>query len=145
MKSKSCVLVELLGFASVFLSFLTWLWWDLKIRFFRSLMWRRLTEYSELLLLSALLPSLSQALFHTLLSCWDRKPVTEYSFFFSFIMIFIFSIIAGLQCSVNFLLYSMVTQLHIRVYMLFFSHYHAPLQVTIIPSATLIAYPFQRQ
>ena len=34
-------------------------------------------------------------------------------------MIFIFSIIAGLQCSVNFLLYSKVTQSHIHVYILF--------------------------
>ena len=33
--------------------------------------------------------------------------------FFNFIMIFIFSIIAGLQYSVNFLLYSKVTQLYI--------------------------------
>ena len=41
-------------------------------------------------------------------------------------MIFIFFIIAGLQCPVNFFLYSMVTQLHIQVYNLFFSHYHAP-------------------
>ena len=36
-----------------------------------------------------------------------------------FVMIFIFSIIAGLQCSVNFLLYSKVTQLYIHVYILF--------------------------
>ena len=34
-------------------------------------------------------------------------------------MIFIFSIVAGLQCSVNFLLYSKVTQAHIHVYILF--------------------------
>ena len=34
-------------------------------------------------------------------------------------MIFSFFIIAILQCSVNFLLYSMVTQLHIQVYILF--------------------------
>ena len=44
---------------------------------------------------------------------------------FSFITIFIFFIIAGLQCSVSFLPYSKVTQLHIHVYILFFSHYHA--------------------
>ena len=30
-----------------------------------------------------------------------------------------FSIIAGLQCSANFLLYNKVTQLHIHVYILF--------------------------
>ena len=41
------------------------------------------------------------------------------SLFTFFIVIFIFSIIAGLQCSVNFLLYSMVTQLHVPVYILF--------------------------
>uniref|UniRef100_A0A8W4FNZ0 Uncharacterized protein n=1 Tax=Sus scrofa TaxID=9823 RepID=A0A8W4FNZ0_PIG len=40
-------------------------------------------------------------------------------FFFNFIMIFIFSIIAGLQCSANFLLYSKVTQSHIHAYVLF--------------------------
>ena len=34
-------------------------------------------------------------------------------------MILIFSIIAGLQCCVSFLLYSMVTQLHIPAYILF--------------------------
>ena len=44
-----------------------------------------------------------------------RKNLLEI-FIFSFIMIFIFSIIAGLQCSVNFLLYGKVTQSHIHVY-----------------------------
>ena len=48
-----------------------------------------------------------------------------------------FSITAGLQCSVDFLLYSMVTQLHIYVYILF-SHiiilHHKWLD--IVPSAT---------
>ena len=34
-------------------------------------------------------------------------------------MIFIFSIIADLQCSVNFLLHSKVTHSHIHVYILF--------------------------
>ena len=64
-------------------------------------------------------------------------------------MIFIFSIIAHLQCSVNFLLHSKVTQLHIHVYILF-SHiimlHHKWLD--IVPSAIqqdLIAYPFQSQ
>ena len=42
-----------------------------------------------------------------------------YGLLFFNIMIFIFfNIIAGLQCSVNFLLYSKVTQLHIHVYIL---------------------------
>ena len=41
------------------------------------------------------------------------------SLFYIFIVIFILSIIAGLHCSVNFLLYSKVTQLHIHVYILF--------------------------
>ena len=66
-----------------------------------------------------------------------------------FIMIFVFSIIAGLQCSDNFLLYSILTQLHILVYILF-SHiimlHHKGLD--IVPSATqqdLIANPFQSQ
>ena len=71
----------------------------------------------------------------------------RFKIFFSLIMIFIFSIIAGLQCSVNFLLYSKVTQSHIHEYILF-SHiimfHHKWLD--IVPSATqqdLIAYPFQ--
>ena len=62
-------------------------------------------------------------------------------------MIFIFSIIAGSQCSVNFLLYSKVAQSHGHVYILF-SHiimlHHKLLD--IVPSATqqdFIAYPFQ--
>ena len=60
-----------------------------------------------------------------------------------------FPIIAGLQCSVNFPLYSMVTQLHIHVYILFshiiMFHHKWP---DIVPSGTqqdLIANPFQRQ
>ena len=53
------------------------------------------------------------------------------NFFFNLIMIFIFSIIADLQCSVSFLLHSEATQLHIHVYILFFSHDHAASQVTI--------------
>ena len=64
-------------------------------------------------------------------------------------MIFIFSIIAGLQCSVNFLLYNKVTQLHVHVYIIF-SHiimlHHKWLD--IVSSAIqqdLIANPFQRQ
>ena len=55
---------------------------------------------------------------------------TCFIYIFSFfIMIFIFSIIVGLQCSVNFLLYSKVTQLHIHVHILF-SHYHVPSLLT---------------
>lgn len=64
-------------------------------------------------------------------------------------MICIFSIIAGLQCSVNFPLYSKVTQSHIHVRILLshiiMLHQKRP---DIVPSATqqdLIAYPFQRQ
>ena len=52
--------------------------------------------------------------------------------FFFLLMIFIFSIIAGLQHSVNFLLHSKVTQSHIHVYILF-SHiifHRVPSQVT---------------
>ena len=40
-------------------------------------------------------------------------------FFFSCIMIFIFSIIAGLQCSVSFLLHSKGSWLQVNVYILF--------------------------
>ena len=50
-----------------------------------------------------------------------------------FIMIFIFSIIVGLQGSVNFLLYSKVTQSHTHIYIHSFSHiifHHALSQVT---------------
>ena len=54
--------------------------------------------------------------------------------------------IAGLQCSVHFVLYSKVTQLHIHVHILF-SHiimlHHKWLD--IVPRATqqdLVAYPF---
>ena len=39
--------------------------------------------------------------------------------YFFLIMIFTFSIIAGLQSSVSFLLYSKVTQSHIHVYSLY--------------------------
>ena len=63
-------------------------------------------------------------------------------------MISSFSILAGLQCSVDFLLYSKVTQSHIHVYIPF-SHiillHHKCLDIG--PSATqqdLIAHPFQR-
>ena len=41
------------------------------------------------------------------------------NWFSFFKMIFIFSIIVGLQCSINFLLYSKVTQLHTHTYLLF--------------------------
>ena len=39
--------------------------------------------------------------------------------FFFFSIIFVFTIIVGLQCSVNFLLHSKVTQSHIHIYILF--------------------------
>ena len=65
-----------------------------------------------------------------------------------FIMIFIFPIIADLECSVNFLLHSEVTQSHIHVYILFshiiMLHHKLP---DIVPNAIQqdpIAYPFQR-
>ena len=56
---------------------------------------------------------------------WSRhllvtKPWANlYFVFLNFITIFFFSIMAGLQCSVNFLLSSKVTQSHIRVYIPF--------------------------
>ena len=43
----------------------------------------------------------------------------ELDLFFFFNDFYFFSIIAGLQCSVNFILYSKVTQLHIHIYILF--------------------------
>lgn len=43
------------------------------------------------------------------LDLWDLL------YFFNFLMIFIFSTIFGLQCTVNFLLYSKVTQSHIYI------------------------------
>lgn len=52
-----------------------------------------------------------------------------------FLMIFIFSNTAGLQCSANFLLHGKVTQSHIRVYNLFSYIYYAPKHVTRHPSA----------
>ena len=65
------------------------------------------------------------------LNYWDRKSVfpllavfwnvVAFLFLFSsvFKMIFIFSITAGVQGSVHFLLYSNVTQSHMHVYILF--------------------------
>ena len=53
-------------------------------------------------------------------------------------MIFIFSIIVGLQCSINFLLYSKVTQSHIHIYTLFLPLSSIMLhhkQLDIVPSA----------
>ena len=75
------------------------------------------------------------------------KPLT----FLIFLMIFIFSVLAGLQCSVNFLLYSKVTQSHIQVYILFLTlssmmFHHQCLD--IVPCAVqqdLMAYPHQMQ
>ena len=63
-----------------------------------------------------------------------RYNARAHSFFF--IMIFIFSITADLQCSVNFLLHSKVTESHIHVYILFshiiMLHHKSP---DIVPSA----------
>ena len=58
-------------------------------------------------------------------------------YFLFFIMIFIFSVIDGLQCSVNFLLPSEATQSHIHEYILF-SHIILPHHKwsDIVPSAT---------
>ena len=52
----------------------------------------------------------------TLLASFHQLPCLTGIFF---IMIFIFFVTAGLQCSVNFLLQSKVTQSHIHVYILF--------------------------
>ena len=65
-------------------------------------------------------------------------------------MIFIFSIIVGVQCSVNFLLYGKETQSHTHTFF-FFTLSSVKLHhkwLDIVPSAIqqdLIAYPFQRQ
>ena len=60
-----------------------------------------------------------------------------------------FSIIAGLQCSVNFLLYSKLTQSHIHI-CIPFSHtimlHHKWLDIVLCAiQQDLVAYPFQRQ
>ena len=47
------------------------------------------------------------------------SPCIVFFFFKNYMIILFFSIITGLQCSVNFLLYSMVTPLPIHVYILF--------------------------
>ena len=66
-------------------------------------------------------------------------------------MIFVFSIIACLQCSVNFLLYSKVAQSYIHIYILFLTLSAIMLHhkwLDIVPSAVqqdFMAYPFQRQ
>ena len=69
-------------------------------------------------------------------------------------MIFVFSIIVGLQCSVNFSTVQQsdpVAHTQTHVYTHSFSHvilHHAPSQVTRVPSAIqqdLIVYPFQMQ
>ena len=69
---------------------------------------------------------------------WFPLPSSSSSkLFFFLIMIFIFSIIADLQCFVNFPLYSKVTQSHIHVHILFshiiMLHHKWP---HIVPSAT---------
>ena len=73
----------------------------------------------------------------------------ESQIYLFFIIVFIFSIIADLQCSVNFLLHSKLTQSHIYICILFshiiMLHHKSP---DIVPSAMQqdpIAYPFQRQ
>ena len=50
---------------------------------------------------------------------WDFMETSSHRQDQFFIEIFIFSIIADLQCSVNFLLHSKVTQSHVHVYILF--------------------------
>ena len=73
----------------------------------------------------------------------------NFEFLFLYIDSDFFSIIASLQCSVNFLLYSMVTQLHIHVYILFshiiMRHHKWPDRVPSATQQDAIANPFQRQ
>jgi len=54
---------------------------------------------------------------------------------------FIFFIIAGLQCSVNFLLYSMVNQLHIHVEILFSHWLYCNTHTSLRQSGTKAEYP----
>ena len=76
---------------------------------------------------------------------------TLFIYLLFYLMIFIFSIIAGFQCSVNFPPYGKVTQSRIHIYILFLtlsSIMLYPKWLDIVPSAIqqdLIAYPFQRQ
>ena len=49
----------------------------------------------------------------------NKGNIDGESFIFFILMIFIFFIVAGLQCSVKFLLYSKVTQSHIHIYIPF--------------------------
>ena len=77
------------------------------------------------------------------------KWALDFFQFFCFYLMIFFSVIAGLQCSVNFLLYSKVTQPHIHVYIPFSHIIRLPHKwLGIVLSATqqdLIAYPFQKQ
>ena len=88
---------------------------------------------------------------YPLKSPWCPVWYTSSSSFLFFLMIFIFSIKAGLQCSVSFLLYSKETQSHIHICILFLTLSSIMLHhkwLDIVPSAVqwdLIAYPFQRQ
>ena len=67
------------------------------------------------------------------------------------LMIFIFSIIVGIKYSVNFLLYSKVTQSHIHIHILFLTLSSIMLHhrwLDIVPGAIqqdFIANPFQMQ
>ena len=66
-------------------------------------------------------------------------------------MIFIFSIMVGLQCYVNFLLYIKVIQSYMHIYILFLIlssimlHHLWLDKITSDMQEDLIAYPFQRQ
>ena len=77
-------------------------------------------------------------------SSWSLAYILFY-FIFNFFMIFIFSVTAGLQCSVNFLLYSKVTQPHIHIYILFLTLSSTMLHhkwLDIVPSAVQQEKPF---
>ena len=85
---------------------------------------------------------LSRHLLHLLNSNKPPMPLVTLNFFI--LLIYIFSIILGLQCSVNFLLYSKVTQshTHINIYTHSFSHFilhYIPSQVTRYSSLYCIA------
>ena len=69
---------------------------------------------------------------------WLHRLFLSGMYFYVFIRIFIFSITAGLQCSINFLLPRKVTQPHIHVYILaVFMSCENILQGTLLASFTI--------
>ena len=82
-------------------------------------------------------------------SCTGLGQAAALDFFILFLMIFIFSITAGLRCCVNFLLFHKVTRSHIHINIPFSHIIMVQYKwLDTVPSAAhqdLIAYPFQKQ